>query len=159
MRRNVPAARGCRRRAANTADTPRLYRRTQGCKSWDAAEILVADQYSVAIEVVGVLATPTQYLFPTGMSANVDSIISHSPAILVNQTLFPQLPPNPDTADVPKSLFLISDLDKEEMMAKYNRYGQIQAINDMVASYVETKNGLNASKRCCSCCLRCSPPL
>ena len=101
---------------------------------------------AVVSEVVGVLASPTQYLFPTGMSANVDSIISHSPAILVNQTLFPQLPPNPDTADVPKSLFLISDLDKEEMMAKYNRYGQIQAINDMVASYVETSNGLIRSE-------------
>ena len=117
-----------------------------GLQVGDAAEILVADQYSVAIEVVGVLATPTQYLFPTGMSDNVDSIISHSPAILVNQALFPQLPPNPDTADVPKSLFLISDLDKEEMMAKYNRYGQIQAINDMVASYVETSNGLIRSE-------------
>lgn len=117
-----------------------------GLQVGDAAEILVADQYRVSIEVVGVLATPTQYLFPTGMSANVDSIISHSPAILVNQALFPQLPPNPDTADVPKSLFLISNLNKEEMIAKYNRYGQIQAINDMVASYVETSNGLIRSE-------------
>lgn len=53
------------------------------------AEILVANDCALEIQVIGILASPTQYLLPTGMSDSIDSLISQQPVILLDSTQVP----------------------------------------------------------------------
>lgn len=114
-----------------------------GLHAGDVGEILVANEETIEIQVVGVLASPTQYLLPTGMSDSIDSLISQQPVILLNSTQKPDLSQlsNIDRSGT-KALFLLTDMTKDQIVSKYNKYGNIQSINDMIERFTTNSNEL-----------------
>ena len=118
-----------------------------GLHAGSVTEILVANKETIKIQVAGVLASPTQYLLPTGMSNSIDSFISQQPVILLSSAQNPNLRQLLITDGAPiRVLFLLTDMTKDQLAAKYNKYGSIQSINDMIRRYIKDSNELIASE-------------
>ena len=109
----------------------------------DVAEMLVANEVAIKIQVSGVLASPTQYLLPTGMSNSIDSLISQQPVILINGTQYPSITQLANTYKPGiRALFLLTGISKDQLASKYNKYGSIQSINDMIDQYTTDSDEL-----------------
>ena len=85
-----------------------------GLHAGSVTEILVANKETIKIQVAGVLASPTQYLLPTGMSSSIDSFISQQPVILLSSAQNPNLRQLSITDGSPiQVLFLLTDMTKD----------------------------------------------
>ncbi len=110
-------------------------------------EILVANDRVFEIQVIGILASPTQYLLPTGMSDSIDSLISQQPVILLDSTQIPNMTLLSKTGiNGTKSLFLLTEMTKDQLVSGYNKYGSIQSINDMIQRFTKNSNELILSE-------------
>ena len=113
----------------------------------NTATLTVEDACTLKIQVIGVLATPTQYLLPNGMSDEVDSFIDQSSVILINGDQVTGTLPKMQTDDeTTRALFLLTDLPEDQLIAKYNQYGHIQAINQMIQNYTASSSELISSE-------------
>lgn len=114
-----------------------------GLSTGDRVEVFVEPNAVIDMQVIGVLATPTQYLLPTGMSDSIDALISQQPVVLLNGATVPCLAQGAaNNSFGTNALFVLTDLSKEQLIEKYNQYGYIQSINQMVERFVADSNEL-----------------
>lgn len=126
---------------------PAVVSADMGLRVGNTATITVENSGTLDIQVIGVLATPTQYLLPSGMSSEVDSFIEQSSVILINRDQVAGTLPNDQSGESTiRTLFLLSDRTEDQLISKYGQYGRIQAINQMIRNYQNSSSELIASE-------------
>ena len=118
-----------------------------GFQLGDMIDLILENGSHLLVQVIGVLNQPTQYLFPSGSSDAVDSLIAHEPSILIRLEDFKNVAEDlhPDLS-LPRILFVETTSTVEALKVQYNKYASIRPINTMIESFSRSSNELIASE-------------
>ena len=122
---------------------PAVVSRELGLKAGDKTEIATFDENTRKIHVVGVLESPTQYLYPSGAASpeyfKASSIISQYPTIIIRDTDFGDTSSFTPPLDMPftKNLFVFlkSGTDVHIAMKEWAKYGELTPMASLVSTY------------------------
>lgn len=141
--------------ASNVADDaiPVVVSSDFGFSIGSVVDVPIDRGHSCHLQVIGILSSPTQYLFPTGGASpsyfSASSIISNSPVFIFEQSSLAKdaFFDRWDGLQMTKNLFLffqpdISDESRQAVIDKWNQYGELTMFSSLISTYTKDTSKL-----------------
>ena len=131
---------------SNTNELQAVVSSDVGLRIGETATIRLADKRQVSICVIGILETPTQYLYPSGGASAtqfaVDSIIDQYSVVMLRAADYgdPSALILPDELGIPENIFVFlrpstTEAEINSFKDTYRVYGEIISMDTLVANY------------------------